>query len=139
MRFFIAMEGEDAMGKYKREEVVRKLESKGLRAKYHKCTGILSHFEAPFDGFQIGNKCRGYLDFLGVKVVYRKYNTKNRKPSDNGSSRAWSFAWFSDKQAAEAWVLEQKKNPGQGFRIEKAEIVPTDGKEYRVCVQGGEG
>lgn len=135
------MEGEVAMGKYKREEIIRKLERKGLRAKYQQCTSVLSHFEAPFDWFQIGNKCRGYLDFLGVQVVYRKgRNAKHRNPAprtNNGRSRAWSFAWFPDKEAAEAWVLEQRANPALGFRIEKAEIVPTDGKGYRVCVQGG--
>jgi len=129
------------MGKYKREEVIRKLERRGLRAKYQQCTSILSHFEAPYDGFQIGNKCRGYLDFLGVRVICRKNHiTKDRNPvtrANNGQSRAWSFAWFPNKEAAEAWVAEQKQNPNLGFKIEKSEIVPTDDKGYRVSVQGG--
>lgn len=133
------------MEKYRREEIIRRLESKGLRAKYEKCTQVLSHFEMPFHGFKLGNKCRGYLDFLGVDAIPKRIwekkeggNDKDRTFTQSRKARSWSFAWFSNKEAADAWLTEQKINPKLGFKIEKSEIVPTDDKGYRVSVQGGE-
>jgi len=128
------------MNKYKREEIIRKLERKGLRAKYRKGSGILDHFKA-LPHVVIGNKCRGYLDYLGVDVIRAKSKwTKQRTnvPSDERGAKAWSFAWFANREDAQSWIADQKTNKNLGFTIERSEIVPV-GLEFRACVQGGIG
>ncbi len=72
------------MGKYDREEIIQKLRKHGLRAIYSDTTGALSHFEAP-PHMAIGIKCRGYLDFLNVNVIQRKYNREHNREH----KRAW--------------------------------------------------
>lgn len=124
------------MGKYKREEIIRKLERKGLKAKYHKCTQVLSRFEAP-PNVCLGNKTRGYLDFLRVDVVQKKFKERFfRDEPKPKTARAWSFAWFANKEEAETWIADQKENRLLEIKIEKTEIVKTESMEYRACLQG---
>ena len=55
------------VSKYNKDEVIKKLKSKGLKACYGK-TGHLTHIEAK-KRINIGLKFWGYIDFLNVPII----------------------------------------------------------------------
>lgn len=72
-------------GKYDRDEVIRKLERKGLKAKYVKGTRTLAYFEAPAYGAEVGIKCLGMIDFLKTHIVRKA--RRERKTYDEPKKR----------------------------------------------------
>lgn len=51
--------------------------------------------------------------------------------------KGWSFAWFPNREDAEAWVKTQKELEHKSdFIIDKHTIFPTEQQDLRACVEG---
>lgn len=126
------------MANYDREVIIKKLIRRGLKPKYHQGSRTISYFESPAH-IDVGIKCLGYLDFLGVvvlKKIYKKRKEGRQNKRDFGLPKGWSFAWFPNREEAEEWVKNQKANKWIDLNISNANVYQTEEMEYRACLEG---
>jgi len=127
------------MSNFDREVIVKKLIRRGLKVKYCKGSHTISHFEAPARGIDIGIKCLGYLDFLGVSVIKKAFKERKKQRQrqlDMIPPKAWSFAWFPNREDSEEWITKQQLNKWLGIIVSKGSIDQTVDMEYRACIEG---